>query len=53
MPDFVEDVAAATDALGAEASGIIMGIGMTHWDSAEQRDEFLSQITGGKYAPNK
>lgn len=45
MPSFVEDVAAAVDALGVEPAGIIWGIGMTHWDSLEQRNEFLATIS--------
>lgn len=46
MPSFIEDVAAAVDALGVEAVGVVYGIGMTKWDSAEQRDEFLKLIRG-------
>lgn len=46
MPSLPEDIAAAVDALGVEAVGVIWGIGMTDWESAEQRDAFLSEITG-------
>lgn len=45
MPRFEEDLAAAVDALGVEPAGIVWGIGMTDWDSAEQRDAFLASIT--------
>lgn len=45
MPSFAEDVAAAVDALGVEAAGIVWGIGMTNWGSAEERDQFLATIT--------
>lgn len=48
MPSLPEDIAAAVDALGVEAVGVIWGIGMTDWDSAEQRDAFLVEITGKK-----
>ena len=44
MPSFVEDISAAVDALGVEPAGIIWGIGMTHWDSADQRNAFLATI---------
>lgn len=47
MPSFVEDVAAAVDALGVEAAGVVYGIGMTKWESAEQRDAFLKLVRGG------
>lgn len=46
MPRFVDDVAAAVDALGVEPVGIIWGIGLTNWQSAEERDAFLSTLTG-------
>ena len=46
MPSFVDDIAAAVDALGPEPVGIIWGIGMTNWETAEARDEFLAAITG-------
>jgi len=46
MPSLPEDIAAAVDALGVEPVGIIWGIGMTDWDSPEQRDSFLAEITG-------
>jgi hypothetical protein len=46
MPSFVEDVAAAVDALGPEPVGIIWGIGLTDWASAEDRDEFLAAVSG-------
>lgn len=44
---FVDDVAAAVDALGVKAAGIVYGIAMTPWESDQQRDEFLKFITGG------
>jgi hypothetical protein len=45
---FVNDIAAAVDALGVEPVGVVYGIGMTYWESDQQRDEFLELITGGK-----
>jgi len=45
MPSFVEDITAAVDAIGVEAPGVVIGIGLTEWDSVEQRDEFLAFIT--------
>lgn len=44
MPSFVEDLAAAVDALGPEHVGIVWGIALTDWESAEQRDSFLKSI---------
>jgi hypothetical protein len=43
---FVEDIAAAVDALGVEAVGVVYGLGLTDWESDEKRDEFLSLLTG-------
>jgi hypothetical protein len=48
MPSLPEDIAAAVDYLGVEPVGIIFGIGMTDWDSPEQRDSFLAEVTGRK-----
>jgi len=48
MPSLPEHISAAVDALGVEPVGIIWGIGMTPWESAEQRDSFLRAITGGR-----
>jgi len=45
MSRFVDDIAAAVDALGVEAAGIVWGIGQTNWESPEQRDEFLNFIS--------
>lgn len=45
MPLFVENIAAAYDALGPEKVGLIWGIGITNWESADQRDQFLKTIT--------
>lgn len=45
MPGFVDDVAAAVDAIGVEAAGVVWGIGLTDWKSAEERDGFLRTIT--------
>lgn len=44
MPSLEEDIAAAVDVLGLHATGIVFGIGMTNWESAEQRDGFLRLI---------
>lgn len=46
MPDFVSDLAAAVDHLGVEAAGVVWGLAHVNWESAEQRDEFLSLISG-------
>jgi hypothetical protein len=45
MPNFVDDVAAAVDALGPQHVGIIWGIGLTNWKDAAERDQFLRDIT--------
>ena len=45
-PSFIENVSAAVDRLGVEAVGIVMGIGRTNWETAEQRDAFLDAIIG-------
>lgn len=47
MPNFVDDIAAAVDELGVHAVGVVYGIGMTPWESEQQRDEFLKFIKGG------
>ena len=44
MPNWMEDIAAAVDALGPEPVGIIWGIGHTNWESPEQRDSFLARL---------
>lgn len=44
---FVDDIAAAVDAIGVEAVGIVWGLGMTPWESDTDRDNFLATITGG------
>lgn len=45
MPRFVDNIAAAVDALGVEAAGIVWGISQSDWESDEQRDEFLMRLT--------
>lgn len=47
MPHFIDDIAAAVDELGVHAVGIVYGIGMTPWESEQQRDEFLKYVKGG------
>lgn len=49
MTSFIADIAAAAEAMGAEADkvGLIMGVALTNWESQEQRDEFLSKVTNG------
>ena len=44
---FVDDIAAAVDALGAQAAGVVYGIGLTPWKSDEERDGFLKTISSG------
>lgn len=43
---FVEDIAAAVDAIGVESAGVVYGIGLTQWKSDAERDEFLALISG-------
>lgn len=50
MPSFVEDCAAAVAAIGTRSPGVVIGIGLTAWDSAEQRDDFLSFLTSKREA---
>ena len=45
MPYWVDDIAAAVDALGPQPVGVIWGIGLTQWESADQRDAFLKIIS--------
>lgn len=45
-PSFIDNVSAAVDRLGVEAVGIILGIGRTNWETADQRDKFLDAISG-------
>lgn len=45
MPSFEEDIAAAVDAVGIEKIGLIWGVGMTPWNSVEDRDAFLADVT--------
>ncbi len=45
MPSFQEDAAAAVRAFGIEKVGWIWGVANTPWDSAEQRDAFLADMT--------
>lgn len=43
---FVNNIAAAVDALGVEAAGVVYGIALTPWESDEERDEFLRLVSG-------
>ena len=43
---FVDDIAAAVDAVGLRSIGVVYGIGMTPWKSDRERDDFLKLITG-------
>lgn len=43
---FVDNIAAAVDALGVEAAGVVYGIGMTPWESDDERDGFLRLVSG-------
>jgi hypothetical protein len=43
---FVEDIAAAVDAIGVEAAGVVYGIGLVNWKSDQERDDFLALISG-------
>jgi hypothetical protein len=45
MGSFVDDIAAAVDALGVDDAGVVWGIGMTRWSSDEERNNFLASIT--------
>ncbi len=43
---FVNNIAAAVDALGVEAAGVVYGIALTPWESDQERDEFLRLVSG-------
>lgn len=43
---FVNNIAAAVDAIGVEAAGVVYGIALTPWESDEERDEFLRLVSG-------
>jgi nucleoid-associated protein YejK len=43
---FIENVAAAVEALGVEKAGIVYGIAMTDWESDQKRDDFLRLVSG-------
>lgn len=45
----MHDIAAAVDAIGVEAVGIVWGLGMTPWEDDDQRDEFLALIKGDSF----
>jgi len=53
MPSFEEDLAAAVDALGVQATGVIWGIAQTNWESAQHRDAFLAELTKPRSKPNE
>lgn len=42
---FVDDIAAAVDAIGLKSVGVVYGIGMTPWKDDAERDGFLRLIT--------
>lgn len=44
---FVDDIAAAVDAFGVRSVGVVYGIGMTPWQSDEERDGFINLLKGG------
>jgi hypothetical protein len=46
MPQFIEDLTAAIEACGAEKVGLVMGLALTPWNSAQERDAFLAKATG-------
>lgn len=43
---FVNHIAAAVDALGVEATGVVYGIALMPWKTDEERDDFLRLIAG-------
>lgn len=45
MPSLQENIAAVVDAIGAKHVGIVWGLGSHPWESADDRDAFLSAIT--------
>ena len=45
MTSFLKDIAAAADAFGPDKIGLIFGVAMTPWESDDQRDRFLEEVT--------
>lgn len=45
MPQFADDLQAAVDALGIDQPGVLLGIALANWQSAEERDGFLNTLT--------
>jgi len=47
VTSFIADIAAAAEALGPAADnvGLIMGIALAPWESEDQRNAFLEQVT--------
>lgn len=45
MTSFLKDIAAAAEAFGPDKIGLIFGVAMTQWESEDQRDRFLAEVT--------
>jgi hypothetical protein len=45
MPSFVENVDAVVKSVGASNVGLVWGLSNVRWQSAEDRDAFLTEIS--------
>jgi hypothetical protein len=52
MPQFIDDLEAVVNAIGVDKPGIAFDLAEIPWDSAEQRDGFLQQLTQSMGAQN-
>lgn len=52
MPQFIDDLEAVVNAIGVDKPGIAFDLAEIPWESAEQRDSFLQQLTASMGAQN-
>lgn len=52
MPQFIDDLEAVVNAIGVDKPGIAFDLAEIPWDSVEQRDGFLQQLTQNMGAQN-
>jgi hypothetical protein len=48
MLSLKENIAAATEAVGAKNVGLVWGLSNVNWGSAQERDDFLRTIIAGR-----
>lgn len=47
MPSFIENVDAVVKTIGTTDVGLVWGLSNVHWESAQDRDNFLGELVSG------